>query len=44
MTGDPGEAEDLVQETFVRIAHRWHRAAVRRLADQESYAGARAWA
>jgi DNA-directed RNA polymerase specialized sigma24 family protein len=27
MTGDPGEAEDLVQETFVRIAHRWHRVA-----------------
>ena len=44
MTGDPGEAEDLVQETFVRIAHRWHRVAVRRLADQECYAGARAWA
>lgn len=27
MTGDPSEAEDLVQETFVRLARRWHRVA-----------------
>jgi DNA-directed RNA polymerase specialized sigma24 family protein len=27
LTGDPGEAEDLVQETFLRLARRWHRVA-----------------
>ncbi|HEY7430097.1 MAG TPA: SigE family RNA polymerase sigma factor [Streptosporangiaceae bacterium] len=25
MTGDTGAAEDLVQETFIRVARRWHR-------------------
>ncbi|HEV2370611.1 MAG TPA: SigE family RNA polymerase sigma factor [Streptosporangiaceae bacterium] len=27
MTGDPAEAEDLVQETFIQVARRWHRVA-----------------
>jgi RNA polymerase sigma-70 factor (sigma-E family) len=25
MTGDTGDAEDLVQETFLRVARRWHK-------------------
>ena len=28
MTGDAGAAEDLVQETFIRIARRWDRVRV----------------
>jgi RNA polymerase sigma factor (sigma-70 family) len=27
MTGNPSEAEDLVQETFLQVARRWHRVA-----------------
>jgi RNA polymerase sigma-70 factor (sigma-E family) len=27
MTGDTSEAEDLVQETFIQVARRWHRVA-----------------